>query len=127
MHRKDIMLLTESMDEAKTMLNELESTKLLVVLSGHPGDQNRARSVESKNPEWYRDLFSQYHNGKKGRRSNAGIRRPRVLKALKALARGQYRNYFIYDVLVDEIYDRISQGYYLEEFDTMVPPTYLPE
>ena len=124
MRRQEIIALPEAQTEALTMLTELESNRLEVTLAGpHDATGRRSRVVDSQNPDWYRELFNQYHNGQKGKHSCARIRRPRVLKILEALSRGQYRNYSTYNILVDEIADRITNGYYLEEYDTMVPPT----
>jgi hypothetical protein len=110
-------------DEAGNLRRELDNNSLEVVLDGREGDRNRARCVESRNPEWYSLLFQANYNGvKKGEKVRSLFRRYEVIARLEKLEKGVYYDRRIYRLLMDEIRDRIFNGYYVEEFRAHVPP-----
>jgi hypothetical protein len=80
------------------MIYELESNRLEVFLTPAPAPAfpgHQIRTVESRNPDWYRDLCDQYQSnrtGRKGRFKKHGdtkIRRQHILSVLRRLANGE--------------------------------------
>ena len=123
MTKTEILDLEIARMEAECMKNELEMNRLVVTLSGSLDDTGRkARVVESQNPDWYRNLFASYSNGVKGKGSRSCLRRSRVVSALDNISKGKVRDFFIYDVLTDEIESRLTEGYYIETEGIFVPP-----
>lgn len=109
--------------EAEILLNELDSQFLKVSLSGCIDSTGRkTRIIENQNPKWYRELFSQYHNEKNGKRSLSNVRRCRIKSTLKQIKKGVYKNTFNYIVLIDIIKSRLTEGYYLESEQLEIPP-----
>ena len=117
MTNAELIQLECAQDEAQNLYNELLGHKLEVCLSGPIDETGRKmRLVQGRNPAWYRVMFEQHWNGKKGKKSRSDVRRVRVLDALDRLKRGEYRNCWIYDLMCDEIKDRLFNGYYIEEY-----------
>jgi hypothetical protein len=123
MTNKELISLPIAQAEALNLYNELISNKLEVKLS-EPIDLTgrKCRVVENKNPEWYQELFNQYHNGKKGKKASGCIYRVRIARYLKNLSTGVYRNFLNYERLIDLIRDRLYNGYYIKEEGINVPP-----
>ncbi len=123
MTNAELAALDEAKAEALNLLNELLANKLEVSLSGPIDDTGRKyRIVNGRNPAWYRVLFASSHNGKRGKKANGRIRRVRVLDALHGISIGNYYGTYTQEVLMDEIKDRLFNGYYLEEECVHVPP-----
>ena len=133
-------------EEANYLTGELRNNKLSVVLVPHPDYPNgevKLRSVESRNPRWYSELFSNYSykrnrlnkikdpskiRGK--RRRNRSVRslygsiieRRRSLNALERIANERDRknptriaNYFD-EIFRSLILDRLLRGYRIERY-----------
>ena len=123
MNNEELMKVPLAQQEALNLYHEMCSQKLEVKLDGEPGQQNRARVVENRNPEWYRMIFAAHYGGaRRGKKARPGIKRVRVLARLKNLSEGVYKDTFLYNLLVDEIRSRLYDGYYIEEHGIHVPP-----
>ena len=110
-------------DEAANLLRELEGNRQVIVLSDPVDSTGRKmRCVEGSNPDWYSRLFQAHYNGIRGVKSRSNFKRHRALSYLKKLEKGIYYDFRIYNLLMDEVKDRIFNGYYIEEFGVHVPP-----
>lgn len=108
------------LQEAKYLFEDLEENQLKVVLVPAPNpcfSGHKIRHIESKNPEWYRDLYKHHPN----------FKRTRSLRVLRRITSLQDRPYFIdntpsplpyrfhYDTLYRQlIYTILTQGFLIE-------------
>lgn len=96
--------------DAETMLDELETFQISVVLVDAPEKRHsdhKIRMVEMQNPKWYRDFCSLYKSDRNDRstRFHTAIKRAWTIKALKRIIKGETRG-----VYIERLLDFIEQN-----------------
>ena len=96
--------------DAETMLDELETFQISVVLVDAPEkrhSEHKIRMVEIQNPKWYRDFCSLYRSARNDRstRFHTAIKRAWTIKALKRIIAGETSG-----VYVERLLDFIEQN-----------------
>lgn len=125
---KELVQTSEFKNEALGMLHDIQTNSLIVKLSGIIDTTGRKlRLVESRNPEWYRELFNTYWNGVKNKGCRRVIRRYLVINALSNLSEGFNKKRSTYNILMAVIEDRLYNGYYIPEECFFVPPALVRE
>ena len=99
-------------EQANYLLHELENNKLKVVLVPAPDPHHighMIRSVEERNPGWYRELYHSYSHFKRNRSIEA-IKRIATLKdkEFKIRPYAPYKYDMVYRTLILE---RLTEGY----------------
>lgn len=114
--------------EAAYLLQELRERYLSVVLIPAPEPQyceHKIRSVEQKNPQWYRDLWHSHayrRRGKKWRtKVDSTIKRTRVQRALEHIICGTDLSFPCQALLRSVILQRLREGYESEEYGNIPP------
>lgn len=114
--------------EAAYLLQELRERYLRVILTPAPEPQycgHKIRSVEQRNPQWYRDLWHTHayrRRGKKWRtKIDSIIKRIRVQRALEHIIKGTDQFFHCQTIIRSLILRRLQEGYESEEYGKIPP------